>query len=172
MPSNIEIKARLRDPMRTRALVEQLSETPVEIIEQRDTFFSSVGGRLKLREFSPNAGELIFYRRADIAGPRQSDYLIAPTSTPQSLLAVLSAALGAQQTVSKTRFLFIAGQTRIDLDSVLGLGWFIELEVILRADQSPDEGHQIARELMKAFDIRSEDLIAGAYADLLVRLKD
>jgi adenylate cyclase class IV len=171
MRSNIEIKARLRDPIGTRVLVEELSDTPVETIEQRDTFFTSANGRLKLREFSPENGELIFYRRADIAGTKQSDYVIAPTSAPQSLLAVLSAALGAQQTVSKTRLLFIAGQTRIHLDSVVGLGWFIELEVVLRPDQSPDEGHQIARELMSALDIRADDLIECAYADLLGKSK-
>jgi predicted adenylyl cyclase CyaB len=173
VPSNIEIKARVRDPIRTRALVERLSDTPAETIEQHDTFFPSPHGRLKLRQFSPDAGELIFYTRADIAGTKQSDYVIASTSAPEHLLAVLSAALGAQQRVIKTRLLFSVGQTRIHIDSVVGLGSFIELEVVLRGDQSPDEGHQIARELMSALDIRESDLIECAYADLLEkRMRD
>src|SRR2546423_6438399 len=109
MPSNIEIKARLRDPIRTRALVEKLSDAAAETIEQHDTFFPSAHGRLKLRQFSPDAGELIFYSRPDIAGAKRSDYVIAPTSAPERLRAVLSAALGAQETVTKTRLVFRIG---------------------------------------------------------------
>jgi adenylate cyclase len=167
MPSNIEIKARLRDPAGTRALVEKLSNTPAETIEQHDTFFPNPHGRLKLRQFSPGAGELIFYTRADIAGTKQSDYAIAPTSAPEHLRAVLSAALGVEQTVTKTRLLFRVGQTRIHLDSVVDLGSFIELEVVLGADQPPEEGHRIAQELMSVLDIRESDLLDCAYADML-----
>jgi adenylate cyclase class IV len=167
MPSNIEIKARLRDPTATRVLAEKLSGAPGEIIEQHDTFFRSARGRLKLRQFSTTRGELIFYDRADIAGTKQSNYLIVPTSAPEQLVAVLSAALVAQQTVTKTRLLFLVGQTRVHLDSVAELGWFIELEVVLRPGQSTDEGHRIARELMTALDIREPDLVECAYADLL-----
>jgi adenylate cyclase class IV len=167
MPSNIEIKARVSDPSRLRMLAERLSDTAPETIEQFDTFFPCSHGRLKLRRFSAQAGELISYTRADVAGAKQSDYAIASTSTPDDLLAVLSAALGVERTVTKTRVLLRAGQTRIHLDSVLGLGSFVELEVVLRDDQPPAEGHRIARELMTALDIRECDLIEGAYADLL-----
>ena len=62
MPANIEIKARLRDPERVRLLAEKLSDAPPETIEQHDTFFACPHGRLKLRQFSPDAGELIFVK--------------------------------------------------------------------------------------------------------------
>ena len=39
MPTNIEIKARLADPLKTQALVEAISDTPPQTICQRDTFF-------------------------------------------------------------------------------------------------------------------------------------
>lgn len=167
MPSNIEIKAHVRDPERLRELAERLSDTPPEIIEQHDTFFRRPNGRLKLRQFSPEAGELIFYTRADVAVTKQSHYSIARTATPGDLLTVLSEAFGVQQTVTKTRILLHAGQTRIHLDSVQGLGLFMELEVVLRENQPPEDGHRIARELMAALEIRESDLIDGAYADLL-----
>jgi len=166
MPANIEIKARAPDMARTRALAEKLSGSPAVLIQQHDTFFASAQGRLKLRQFSPEKGELIYYSRADIAGTKQSDYLIAPTASPATLHAVLSAALGARQTVRKTRTLFQVGQTRVHLDSVEGLGSFVELEVELRDGQPPEEGHQIARELMAALEIKESDLIEGAYADM------
>ena len=167
MPSNIEIKARVRDPERLRMLAERLSDTLPETIEQYDTFFACQRGRLKLRQFSAQSGELISYSRADISGAKQSDYAIARTSSPADLLAVLSAALGVQRTVTKTRVLLRTGQTRIHLDSVLGLGFFVELEIVLRDGQPPEDGHRIVRELMSALEIQDSDLLEGAYADLL-----
>lgn len=167
MPSNIEIKARVKDPARRRRLAERLSDTPAEVIEQRDTFFACAHGRLKLRQFAAGPGELIAYARADVAGVKQSDYAIARVAEPAALLAVLTAALGVRRTVRKTRVLFKSGQTRIHLDAVTGLGDFIELEVVLRDGQSAGEGRQMARDLMRALEIREEDLVAGAYADLL-----
>ncbi len=59
------------------------------------------------------------------------------------------------------------GQTRIHLDSVRGLGCFVELEVVLRDNQLPDEGRRIAREVMTALNIHECDGVEGAYADLL-----
>lgn len=167
MPSNIEIKARARNPERLRLLAERLSDTPPQTIAQHDTFFHCPNGRLKLRELAPDSGELIFYLRDDVAGTKQSYYSIARTATPRQLLEVLSSAYGVQQTVTKTRVLLLAGQTRIHLDSVQGLGSFLELEVVLREDQAPEEGHRIARHLMAALEIDDGDLLEGAYADLL-----
>lgn len=111
MPSNIEIKARVFDPVRLRKLAEQLSDTPPKTIRQHDTFFTCPNGRLKLRVLSSDHGELIFYKRADVAGTKQSHYQIASTSSPGQLHAVLSEALGVEQTVTKTRVLIMAGQT-------------------------------------------------------------
>jgi adenylate cyclase class IV len=167
MPSNVEIKARVRDPERLRLLAERLSDTSPEIIEQHDTFFQCPQGRLKLRELSPESGELIFYTRADVAGTKRSDYLIARSACPSELLAVLAAAFGVAKTVTKTRVLLKSGQTRIHLDSVRDLGCFMELEVVLRDGQPVEEGHRIARELMTALEIEDGDLLEGAYADLL-----
>lgn len=72
MARNIEIKARI---VSIQALVPKAAaiadEGPVEII-QDDTFFRCEAGRLKLRAFSQEAGELIFYRRANQQGPKES----------------------------------------------------------------------------------------------------
>jgi adenylate cyclase class IV len=167
MPLNIEIKARGSDPDRLRLLAEAVSDIPPERIEQVDTFFACPRGRLKLRQFSGDAGELIYYSRADVAGTKQSDYSIAQISSPAILLSVLSAALEVTGTVMKTRVLLRSGQTRIHLDSVRGLGFFVELEVVLRDGQPTEEGHAIARELMRSLEISDCDLIEGAYVDLL-----
>jgi len=86
---------------------------------------------------------------------------------PASLRALLTAAFGIGTIVVKTRLLYLAGETRIHLDSVVGLGSFVELEVVLAPDQTPEDGHRVVRELMSALEIDQGDLIDCAYADLL-----
>jgi len=167
MPSNIEIKARIADLPRTQVLVAAISDTPPTTLKQRDTFFKCVNGRLKLREIAAGEGELIFYDRANTTAATQSDYEIAAVADPQSLKEVLQRALGATQVVEKTRVLYLVDQTRVHLDSVVGLGDFLELEVVLRPNQSPAEGHAIAADLMRRLEIRDTDLLAIAYADML-----
>lgn len=167
MPSNIEIKARLTDPTATRALAAAISDTPPETLLQRDTFFRCDTGRLKLRELGTGVAELIFYARPDVPGPKQSDYEITQVTDPESLKAVLSRALGVTHVVEKTRVLLRVGQTRVHLDSVDGLGDFLELEVVLRPDQTAAEGQAIAADLMRRLGVRETDLCSGAYADMV-----
>ncbi len=152
---------------RKRALVEGLADQGPTTIRQQDTFFPCASGRLKLRRLADNRGELIAYRRADVAGSKQSDYVLARTAEPEALRAVLAEALGTTVVVTKTRWLYLVGQTRVHLDEVQGLGDFLELEVVLAEGQVPEEGHRIAREIMAKLEVRAEDLVEGAYADLL-----
>ena len=54
MPSNIEIKARVRDREALLRKIEAISEAPGELLRQEDTFFGAPSGRLKLRVLAPN----------------------------------------------------------------------------------------------------------------------
>ena len=56
MPSNIEVKARARNFAAIKARAQDLSDTPVEVIPQEDTFFNTIQGRLKLRVLSEEKG--------------------------------------------------------------------------------------------------------------------
>ena len=167
MPTNIEIKARVHDLAGLRARAEALSDTPVQVIAQEDTFFHTPKGRLKLRLLRPDQAQLVYYERPDQDGPKRSNYHIYATSDPQGLQTTLQMALGVRGVVRKTRYLYLAGQTRIHLDDVEGLGHFMELEVVLREDQSDAEGQAIAEHLMALLGVRKEDLLEGAYMDLL-----
>jgi predicted adenylyl cyclase CyaB len=168
MPRNIEIKAKVRDFDQLRQRVEQISDTPVEVIPQTDTFFQTPQGRLKLREL-PDRGELIYYERMDATGPKQSNYFISRTTEPDSLTEILRLALGVRGVVRKQRLLYLVSKTRIHLDQVDGLGDFLEFEVVLDEADSPTEGKRIAAELMQTLGIEESDLLEGAYIDLLER---
>lgn len=167
MPRNIEIKARIDDlDTVLRRAAELADEEPTEI-PQDDTFFACAAGRLKLRTFSPAAGELIFYRRADEAGPKTSFYLRSPTDDPDALREVLRAAYGTAGRVRKLRRLYLAGRTRIHVDRVEGLGDHLELEVVLAEGEPPEPGIAEARDLMAKLGVDPAQLVEGAYVDLL-----
>jgi len=167
MATNIEIKARVRDIQAVRVVAERLTDRPGTVFSQEDTFFHTPQGRLKLRVLAPDQGQLIYYERANAAGPKRSEYFVAPTADPALLKIVLSHALGVRGVVRKQRSLYWVGNTRIHLDEVEGLGSFLELEVMLGSGQADAEGQVIARELMAQLGVQKSDLLEGAYMDLL-----
>ncbi len=169
MPANVEIKARVRDFAALEKRAALLSDSPVQVICQEDTFFYTPRGRLKLRQLSAEHGQLVYYERPDLNGPKRSDYLIFETPDPEGLKTVLSLALGVRGVIRKVRRLYMVGQTRIHLDQVEGLGDFMELEVVLQAGQSDREGQAIAQTLMAELNVLESDLLDSAYIDLLER---
>ena len=166
---NIEIKARIESVEAMAPRVAALADQgPIEI-EQDDTFFVCERGRIKLRAFSGTEGQLIFYRRADQAGPKESFFVISPTGSPDSLRDALSLAYGSAGRVRKHRTVFLVGRTRVHLDRVEDLGQFLELEVVLADGESSEPGVKAAHALMAALGITDAQLIDGAYVDLLAR---
>jgi len=169
MPLNIEIKAYARNFEEIRRRAESLSNTPVEVILQEDTFFNTEKGRLKLRVLALNRGQLIYYTRPDQEGPKRSEYHVYETIDPENLRRLLELAYGIRGVVRKTRYLYLVGQTRVHLVDVEGLGQFMELEVVMADGQSDTEGQTIAEDLMSRLAVERGDLIEGAYMDLLER---
>ena len=164
---NIEIKARIDSVEALLPLAQSLADGPPQTIQQDDTFFACTHGRLKLRDFGDGHGELIHYQRPDAAGPKVSDYVHAPASDPAALREALTRACGAVGRVRKTRQLLLAGQTRIHLDRVERLGDFLELEVVLRDEQTALDGMAIADALLVQLGLALAQRVAGAYLDLL-----
>jgi predicted adenylyl cyclase CyaB len=166
MARNVEIKARIESIHSIFPKAAALADKgPIEIL-QDDTFFSCPNGRLKLRAFSSEKAELIFYRRTDKSGPKESFYVISPTTSPDTLRETLTLAYGQAGRVRKNRTLFLVGRTRIHLDRVEDLGEFLELEVVLSDGESVETGEAIARDLMQKLGIQSDQLINEAYVDL------
>ena len=167
MARNVEIKARVESIDSILPKVAALADRgPIEIA-QDDTFFPCAGGRLKLRAYSAEEGELIFYRREDRKGPKESFYLVAPVQNPDMLREALTQAYGQAGRIRKGRILYLKGRTRIHLDRIEGLGDFLELEVVLAEGERSENGQAVAREIMAALDIQPDQLVEGAYIDLL-----
>lgn len=167
MARNVEIKARIESVDAIAATVAAMADRgPIEI-QQDDTFFACERGRVKLRARSATEGELIFYRRADQAGPKESFFVVSPTASPDSLREALSLAYGQAGRVRKHRTLYLVGRTRVHLDRVESLGHFLELEVVMSDGEPMESGVGEADRLMAKLGIAPDQLIEGAYVDLL-----
>ena len=167
MAKNIEIKASLEDVDACMNKAKTLSGSDPEVIMQEDHFFHCTNGRLKLRIFSPNNGELIFYKRKNESGPKTSEYFISKTNEPNKLLDVLEKCYGIRGVVKKIRKLYLIGNTRVHIDQVDNLGNFLEFEVVLSNEEDANTGKQVAQKLMAQFGIEKDSLIDCAYIDLI-----
>ena len=81
----------------------------------------------------------------------------------------LKHALGVKTDLKKQRSLYMLGPTRIHVDTVEGLGEFVEFEVVLSDGDSVEAGQKVADELMGKLGILKEHLMVGAYADHLMK---
>ncbi|KAL0273360.1 UNVERIFIED_CONTAM: hypothetical protein PYX00_006046 [Menopon gallinae] len=168
MPRNVEVKAKLRDLDRTVSIVKDLCKSDGIQLIQEDVFFEATKCRLKLRTIQDRTtSQLISYSREDTPGAKISDYKICEVPNREDLLQVLSSSLGIKGIVKKKRQLFLYGQTRIHIDTVEGLGNFLELEVVLQDSQGFSDGNKILQDLLNKLNIEEEDLMVGAYIDLM-----
>ena len=176
MARNVEIKARVRDRHELERRARALEDGGCESLHQTDVYFRVPVGRLKLRIFGscgrsdlPGAppAELIQYQRPDVSDPEVSHYQRVAVPDPDALRSALAAALGERVVVEKRRTVYFAGRTRLHLDQVVGLGDFLELEVVLRDGEDQGAGELEATALIQALGLAPSDLIESGYADLL-----
>ncbi len=169
MARNIEIKARVADPVALLQRARALATAPEQLLLQDDSFFRLPAGRgrLKLRQQADGSAVLIHYHRADGTEARASDYLLVPQPDGDACRAALARALGLLGRVRKRRTLLLVGRTRVHLDAVEGLGDFMELEVVLQDGDTDAEGAAEAEALMRSLGLAGAPRLAGAYLDLL-----
>jgi homotetrameric cytidine deaminase len=164
---NVELKARDHDPEATLAAALGHGASDQGVLRQKDTYFAAREGRLKLREEDDGA-TLIAYARADAATARTSTYHLVAVPDPAALAAALDASLGTVVVVEKFRRLLLWEGVRIHLDSVEGLGTWVELEAVASEDSDLSDEHRKVAELRAVLDMKDEDVVAQGYAALLL----
>ncbi|KKT86744.1 MAG: Adenylyl cyclase CyaB [Microgenomates group bacterium GW2011_GWA1_Microgenomates_45_10] len=104
----------------------------VGVLNQVDTYFNVMHGRLKIRQEGKKS-EIIRYNRPDTKEVRISEYqhIRLPGKDVRLISGLLKKIFGMTVCVKKKRELWIKDQTRIHLDKVKGLGSFVELETVL-----------------------------------------
>ena len=166
---NVEIKAKCFHPEKVEAFLLSNNAVFHGTDLQKDTYFNVPAGRLKLRQGNIE-NNLIFYKRNDQKGPKQSDFHLVPAPEPARIESLLTEALGVKVTVEKKRKIFYLINIKVHLDEVPGLGNFVEIEAsnISKPEVTVEELHSQCADLMRHFNINEEDLIENSYSDMLL----
>lgn len=164
----VEIKARCTQTQRVRDYLRSHGADIRGIDHQTDTYFRVPRGRLKLREGSiENA--LIYYERTNQKSAKQSNVLLTETQPDSALKAQLTQALGVLVVVKKQREIAFIDNVKFHIDSVEGLGPFVEIEAI---DREGALNRKQLRAQCQSFQaelgIQPHALIAESYSDLLL----
>lgn len=163
---NVEIKARVLDFIESGRTASEIAGEAPQVLNQVDTYFNVSRGRLKLREDEYGC-EIIYYERPDSKGPKRCDYDRFPVESQEGLKDILTSALGVKAVVRKQRLVYIHDNVRIHLDTVEGLGHFLELEAVAHEGTGPSECRSRVKDLLSKFKVKKPDLVKGSYCDLL-----
>lgn len=167
MPNNVEIKARVKDLVKFREILLENGANCKGTDEQKDTYFNVSEGRLKLREGTIE-NNLIYYQRENEAKAKLSEVLLHKPSDNGSLKAILGKVLGVSISVVKSREIYYKENVKFHLDTVEGLGYFVEIEAInTDGSFSKEKLAEQCQYYQDLFGIDKKDLEAYSYSDLL-----
>lgn len=175
---NIEYKAELRDPDLARAIAREIGANAIVKVQQTDTYYNVASGRLKKREAvaldravaTPEPVEYIVYERANRVDLRASDYSIL--TEPELRQRYGQAPLPVWLTVTKIRELWMWRSVRIHLDKVDHLGWFFEIESLVREPADEQHAKLLADQIRATFAPALGEPVAGSYSDLLAQHRE
>lgn len=164
----VELKARIDDHEVLRKKLFTLGAEYVGTFQQNDLYFRVPEGRLKLREVkNSDTTELIYYKREDIAGPKNDDAFILRIHEAEELKMILKKILTPFRVIEKVREIYHYKGTQIHLDSVKKLGKFIEFErKTNNYSHTTKKDHQILEKLMSQLEIPTSNLEISSYSDL------
>ncbi len=167
MPQNLELKVRVKSHRRFLTCLKNNNIPFVSQLNQKDIYFTYDRGLLKLR-IENGKYSLIKYKRNE-SGKRWSKYQIL------NLVGVdpydyLKDILRTESVVEKKRLLYIYKNTRIHLDKVKRLGYFIELETVLTGNKK--EATQEFNFIVELLKLRDEEELRCSYKNLIDSLYD
>jgi predicted adenylyl cyclase CyaB len=165
----VEIKARTTRMAEQRELILSRGAEFRGLDHQIDHYFKVPEGRLKLRHGNIEQS-LIFYRRSNQAGPKDSSVALtrlAGEAEAESLASTLGQALGTWVKVDKKREIYFIGNVKLHLDEVAGLGHFIEIEAIGEVAGQREELLAQCEAFIDFLGVRQDELLEDSYSDML-----
>ena len=164
---NLELKSVCHDLNKAVKICWQIGAKFGGILNQMDIYYNVPEGRLKLRNVNDDKFELIYYFRVDKGTEKESDYDIIKLNDEKDIKKILKESLGVRGTIKKKRELYLYQNVRIHLDTVRGLGKFIEFEVVCKNAGDLREAPEKIKYLKKVFAIKQISLIDRSYIDLI-----
>ena len=164
MPLNLELKIQLDSYDSALNVLKNLHAEFVKDINQKDVYYSLPGSLLKLR-IEDEGESLIKYNRDEVNPDRFSDYDVIYLKSSGSE-KVFNSIFTVEAVVIKKRFLYLYNNTRIHLDTVQGLGTFMEFETLVI--NGMDDAKERFNFLIKKFEIDTAKQIKCSYRDLIL----
>ncbi len=166
MKLNVEIKARCSNADRVRNYLKEHDADFKGTDHQTDTYFQVNNGRLKLREGNIE-NNLIYYERTNQAGPKNSDFSLVNVPDAAGLKDALARSIGIKTIVQKIREIYYINNVKFHIDTVPGLGNFVEIEAGNRFEDIPEATLlEQCKFYLEAFGIKDEELLTGSYSDM------
>ena len=169
MARNVEMKVRLDDLELARVAAVGVGARFAWVDTQVDRYYELDGGRrVKLRTCGRAPAELIRYDRPETTGVRASEYEVLPVRDEQARACLVPKG-EPLVVVRKRRELWLVDNVRIHLDTVDGLGTFLELEAVVDAVHDEAACRAAVYRLLAVFGVAEGDCLRASYSDLLRR---
>jgi adenylate cyclase class 2 len=163
MALNLELKIKPDDFSHVRKKLISINAEYKGVLNQRDVYYSSIAGLLKLRTVNGKQ-ELIRYDRNEDEGNRFSDYDILVINAPGAE-EFFNAILPVKTIVEKKRELYLYDNTRIHIDDVKDLGSFLELETLVLFGK--DDAEKRFNTIVKLLELDLSKQIKASYKNLM-----
>ncbi|MEG8946333.1 class IV adenylate cyclase [Rosettibacter firmus] len=162
MATNLELKIKIDSPIPYERKLKTNGIKHIQTLKQKDIYYKYNDSLLKLR-IEKNKYYLIKYLRNEI-GKRWSNYEILELKgkNPEKFLSNIFC---IENIIEKTRKLYLYKNTRIHIDNVKNLGWFLELESVVNSNKK--EASKEFKEVVNFLEIDLSNQIRKSYKELL-----
>ncbi len=164
MPTNLELKLKLKSHDSIKKILKNVKADYQGVLNQKDVYYKNKQSLLKLR--IENGKEcLIKYNRDEKGKKRWSDFDILYFEQG-NVEKFLSELFKITAVVEKKRLLYKILNTRIHLDNVKGLGYFLELETLVFNNKKDAQNRfEKVKELLN---LDTKNQIRKSYKDLIL----
>lgn len=169
----VEVKAKA-DLSKVRSILERIGAEKIRVEEQSDTYFAAphrdfaiTDEALRIRNLDGRA--VLTYKgpKLDSISKTRKEFetLVDEENTTEILHALGFSEAGS---VRKMREVFRAGNITVCLDSVEGLGEFLEVEIVATDDCELGPIRMQLFEFLKQFGVKEEDSIRTSYLEMVL----
>lgn len=164
MARNLEIKVKLDSHRVIKSILAKNKIRLSEVLHQKDIYYKVPSGLLKLR-IENSKQTLIFYERNEKSKKRWSDYFLLDINSNDAE-NFFDKFLKRVIEVKKIRELYLFNNTRIHLDKVEKLGYFLELET--RVVNGLRDAEKRFGYLVDLLDLKKYPELRNTYRNLLL----
>lgn len=163
MPLNLELKIALNSFDSVVSKLNQIEAEFISTLYQRDIYFSNKESLLKLR-IENGSESLIRYKRNEKSRDRFSEYQVIYLAS-KGTEEFFSKIFKVDVVVEKKRLLYMYNNTRIHLDKIKSLGYYLELETFVLHGKK--DAQKRFDEMVKVLNLKLENQIRKSNYNLM-----